>query len=75
MYVAGFVVPVHADKMETYRQWAQTFRRAVDARDGEKIVFSWHIWPSKQALEEAEEKCIRTRARRRPGKFPSMQNA
>jgi len=84
MYIAGFVIPVPAEKMDAYRQWAENsaaffkdygcleiveawedkvptgkytdFRRAVDAKDGEKIVFSWQIWPSKQALEEAEEK-------------------
>jgi len=84
MYIAGFVIPVPADKMEAYRKWAQTsatffqeygcleiveswedkvptgkttdFRRAVAAKDGEKIVFSWQIWPSKQALDQAEEK-------------------
>jgi len=32
------------------------FRRAVAAADGEKIVFSWQIWPSKEALDAAEEK-------------------
>jgi uncharacterized protein YbaA (DUF1428 family) len=84
MYVAGFVIPVPADKMEAYRRWAQNsaaffkefgcleiveswednvptgrltdFRRAVAAVDGEKIVFSWQIWPSKEALDAAEEK-------------------
>ena len=30
------------------------FRRAVDARDGEKIVFSWQVWPDKATLESAE---------------------
>ena len=35
------------------------FRRAVDARVGEKIVFSWQIWPSKTALDAAEEKMHR----------------
>jgi uncharacterized protein YbaA (DUF1428 family) len=23
------------------------FRRAVDAKDGEKIVLSWQVWPDK----------------------------
>ena len=31
------------------------FRRAVAARPGEKIVFTWQIWPSKEALAAAEE--------------------
>ena len=30
------------------------FRRAVDARDGEKIVFMWQVWPDKATLEAAE---------------------
>ncbi|MDB5736354.1 MAG: hypothetical protein JWO65_22 [Sphingomonas bacterium] len=30
------------------------FRRAVDARPGEKIVFTWQIWPDKQSLDAAE---------------------
>ena len=32
------------------------FRRAVDAKEGEKIVFSWQVWPDKAFLEAAEEK-------------------
>ena len=32
------------------------FRRAVAAKEGEKIVFTWQIWPSKEFLDEAEEK-------------------
>jgi uncharacterized protein YbaA (DUF1428 family) len=82
MYVAGFVIPVPAEKMEAYRKWAANsaelfkeygcveiveswednvpvgkytdFRRAVDARDGEKIVFTWQVWPDKATLEAAE---------------------
>jgi len=32
------------------------FRRAVAAKDGEKIVFTWQIWPDKAFFQEAEEK-------------------
>ena len=32
------------------------FRRAVDARENEKIVFTWQIWPDKATLEAAEAK-------------------
>jgi uncharacterized protein YbaA (DUF1428 family) len=32
------------------------FRRAVAAEDGEKIVFSWQVWPDKATLEAAEAK-------------------
>jgi uncharacterized protein YbaA (DUF1428 family) len=84
MYVAGFVIPVPAEKREAYRKWAQNgaaifreygcveiveswednvpdgkftdFRRAVDAKPGEKIVFTWQIWPDKATLEAAEAK-------------------
>jgi len=30
------------------------FRRAVAAREGEKIALSWQIWPSKESLDAAE---------------------
>jgi uncharacterized protein YbaA (DUF1428 family) len=30
------------------------FYRAVNAKEGEKIVFTWQIWPSKEALEAGE---------------------
>jgi uncharacterized protein YbaA (DUF1428 family) len=32
------------------------FRRAVAAKDGEKVVFTWQIWPDKASFEAAEEK-------------------
>ena len=32
------------------------FRRAVDARDGEKIVFTWQIWPDKETFVAAENR-------------------
>ena len=30
------------------------FRRAFAAREGEKIVFAWQIWPDKESLDAAE---------------------
>lgn len=30
------------------------FRRAVAAREDEKIVFTWQVWPDKATLEAAE---------------------
>lgn len=30
------------------------FRKAVAAEPGEKIVFTWQVWPSKAALDDAE---------------------
>jgi uncharacterized protein YbaA (DUF1428 family) len=30
------------------------FRRAVAAKDGEKIVFTWQVWPDKATLDAAE---------------------
>lgn len=30
------------------------FRRAVAAKPGEKIVFTWQIWPDKQSLQAAK---------------------
>ena len=32
------------------------FRRAVAAKDGEKIVFTWQIWPDKESFYAAEAK-------------------
>ncbi len=30
------------------------FRRAVDAQPGEKIVFTWQVWPDRERFYEAE---------------------
>ena len=32
------------------------FRKAVAARDGEKIVFTWQVWPDKAQFQAAEER-------------------
>jgi uncharacterized protein YbaA (DUF1428 family) len=32
------------------------FRRAVQLADGEKVMFSWVIWPDKATAEASEEK-------------------
>src|SRR5216684_4196745 len=51
------------------------FRRAVDAKDGEKIVFSWQVWPDKATLDSAEAKCTRTSVWRFRVKFRSTPSA
>ncbi len=35
------------------------FRRAVAAKAGEKIVFTWQIWPNKESFQAAEAKMHR----------------
>ena len=32
------------------------FRRAVAAKEGEKIVFTWQVWPDKASFQAAEER-------------------
>ena len=34
------------------------FRRAVKIEDGEKVVFSWLVWPDKATCEAAHEKMM-----------------
>jgi uncharacterized protein YbaA (DUF1428 family) len=34
------------------------FRRAVQARKGESIVFSWIVWPSREARDEGNRKVM-----------------
>ena len=38
-------------------QWTD-FRKAVDLKEGEKVVFSWMTWPDKQTADEAHEKMM-----------------
>jgi uncharacterized protein YbaA (DUF1428 family) len=46
------------------------FRRAVDAKDGEKIVFTWQIWADKASLESAEAKMHEDNALEVSGEIP-----
>ena len=34
------------------------FRRAVDLKDGEKVVFSWVNWPDKATADASQEKMM-----------------
>ncbi len=34
------------------------FHHAVEAKDGETIIFSWIVWPSKEARDEGNEKVM-----------------
>lgn len=46
------------------------FRRAVAAKDGEKIDFTWQIWPDKAFFEASEERMHRDERMDTAGKPP-----
>jgi uncharacterized protein YbaA (DUF1428 family) len=46
------------------------FRRAVAAEPGERIVFSWQIWPDKETLDAAETKMHEENALEITGEIP-----
>lgn len=46
------------------------FRRAVAAEAGEKVVFSWIIWPDKETAKAAEEKMMADEAMPDPSTMP-----
>jgi uncharacterized protein YbaA (DUF1428 family) len=46
------------------------FRRAVAARDGEKIVFSWQVWPDKATLDAAEARMRDDKRFEMPAEIP-----
>ena len=46
------------------------FRRAVAAKPGEKIVFTWQVWPDKASLDAAEERMHESGALDVEGEIP-----
>jgi uncharacterized protein YbaA (DUF1428 family) len=98
MYICGLVIPVPAENMAAYRNWAENgarifksygcleiveswedfvphgtrtdFHRAVDAKEGEKIVFTWQIWPDKESLDAAEARMHADGALEPSGEIP-----
>ncbi|MXO76047.1 DUF1428 family protein [Altererythrobacter aerius] len=38
-------------------QWTD-FRKAVDLKDGEKVVFSWMTWPDKETADASEARMM-----------------
>lgn len=46
------------------------FRRAVTAQPGEKIVFTWQVWPDKATLEAAEARMHEDPRFEIPGDIP-----
>ena len=48
------IVEAWEDNVPTGKQ--TDFRRAVAAKPGEKIVFSWQVWSDKESFNAAEER-------------------
>ena len=46
------------------------FRKAVEAKPGEKIVFSWVIWPDKATSDAAEKKMLNDDRMKPPADMP-----
>jgi uncharacterized protein YbaA (DUF1428 family) len=46
------------------------FRRAVEAKEGEKIVFTWQIWADKESLDKAEARMHEDNALDVSGEIP-----
>lgn len=46
------------------------FRTAVKAEEGEKIVFSWVIWPDKATCDEAAQKMMGAESMEPPEEMP-----
>lgn len=46
------------------------FRRAVKAEDGENVVFSWIVWPSKEIRDAANKKIMEDPRMQSPDMMP-----
>lgn len=46
------------------------FRRAVKAQEGEQVVFSWIVWPSKAVRDEAMSKVMKDERMQPGGDMP-----
>lgn len=46
------------------------FRRAVNLEEGEKVVFSWVIWPDKATADAAHEKMMADPRMEQMGEMP-----
>ena len=46
------------------------FRRAVNAKPGEQIVFSWIVWPSKEVRDQAGKKMMEDERMKPSGDMP-----
>jgi uncharacterized protein YbaA (DUF1428 family) len=46
------------------------FRRAVDAKPGEKIVFAWIVWPDKATSDDAEKRMLEDERMQAPPDAP-----
>jgi uncharacterized protein YbaA (DUF1428 family) len=85
-YIDGFILPLKSEKLDAYREMAETFAskasefgalgsvealgdglehgkvtdffRAVQAEDGENVVFSFVIWPDKATRDAGWEKIM-----------------
>ena len=51
------------------------FRRAVLAKEGEKIVFTWQVWPDKESFNAAEAKIREDECWTIPATRPSTPDA
>jgi uncharacterized protein YbaA (DUF1428 family) len=56
---------------EDVRDGKQTdFRRAVEAKSGEKIVFAWIVWPDKATSDKAEKDMLTDERMQHPAEMP-----